>query len=269
MAVQSKFLAVGAGVPAAEPHVAPLPPRRSRTCATGPMGWRSYAGPLRGGGRPAPDRGRRRPADRQLGVVDAQGRAATYTGQSASTGQEGSPARATRPRATSSSRRRRSPPSGEHSRDRRDSRSPNASSHAHGSAGSGRRPPGPAVRRAPRRPQGRRLMGTTDVVADLRVDDHRGPQSRSFAGSTPCTTSSSARHPTRSGSTWTSSSPRAPRAARRARLRRRGPRARLLDWAGTENLEERVKGSTASTPSRPRGATQAPSSRRRRKRRAE
>ena len=65
----------------------------------------------------------------------------------------------------------------------------------------------------------------------------------SFAGSTPCTTSSSARHPTRSGSTWTSRSQH----ELRERLDALGyggedlERA-FLDWAGTENLEERVKG---------------------------
>src|SRR5919204_3740321 len=81
VAVQSKFLAVGSVVPWAEPH-------------TGAIATQSYANPRYGPdglallreGRSAEevaqaltnaDKGR---AVRQLGVVDAQGRAATFTG---------------------------------------------------------------------------------------------------------------------------------------------------------------------------------------------
>ena len=68
-------------------------------------------------------------------------------------------------------------------------------------------------------------------------------RSRSCGGSTDRTTRSSARRRARSGSTSTTSlAARAPRAARAARLRRRDSSDALADWAGTENLEERVDG---------------------------
>ena len=81
VAVQSKFLAVGSIVPWAEPLV-------------GAIATQSYANPRYGpdglallrGGHPAEDVVARltsaddQRAERQLGVVDAQGRAASYTG---------------------------------------------------------------------------------------------------------------------------------------------------------------------------------------------
>jgi len=83
VAVQSKFLAVGAGVPAAEPHVGAIATQALANMRYGPDGLAILRR-----GLPADevvkrlteaDDGR---ADRQLGVVDAQGRAATYTGES-------------------------------------------------------------------------------------------------------------------------------------------------------------------------------------------
>src|SRR2546429_7622630 len=82
VAVQSKFLAVGAVVPWAEPHV-------------GAVATQSYANPRYGPDGLALLRQRLPPdevverltsadegrAHRQLGVVDAHGRAATYTGE--------------------------------------------------------------------------------------------------------------------------------------------------------------------------------------------
>src|SRR5829696_5788884 len=83
VAVQSKFLAVGAGVPAAEPHVGAIATQALANMRYGPEGLA-----LLRQGLSAPevvrrlteaDEGR---ADRQLGVVDAEGGAATYTGES-------------------------------------------------------------------------------------------------------------------------------------------------------------------------------------------
>jgi uncharacterized Ntn-hydrolase superfamily protein len=81
VAVQSKFLAVGAGVPAAEPHVGAIATQALANMRYGPDGLAL----LRQGLSAEEvvqtlieaDEGR---ADRQLGVVDAQGSAATYTG---------------------------------------------------------------------------------------------------------------------------------------------------------------------------------------------
>jgi uncharacterized Ntn-hydrolase superfamily protein len=81
VAVQSKFLAVGAGVPAAEPRVGAIATQALANMRYGPDGLA-----LLREGLPAEevvarlteaDEGR---DDRQLGVVDADGRAATYTG---------------------------------------------------------------------------------------------------------------------------------------------------------------------------------------------
>jgi uncharacterized Ntn-hydrolase superfamily protein len=81
--VQSKFLAVGAVVPWAEPEVGAIATQAFANVAYGPEGLR-----LLGEGRDAEevvatlaeaDEGR---DHRQLGIVDAKGRAATYTGSS-------------------------------------------------------------------------------------------------------------------------------------------------------------------------------------------
>jgi uncharacterized Ntn-hydrolase superfamily protein len=81
VAVQSKFLAVGAGVPSAEPYVGAVATQALANMRYGPDGLAL----LRGGASAEEvvsrlteaDEGR---AERQLGVVDAQGEAATYTG---------------------------------------------------------------------------------------------------------------------------------------------------------------------------------------------
>jgi uncharacterized Ntn-hydrolase superfamily protein len=81
VAVQSRFLAVGAGVPAAEPHVGALATQALANMRYGPDGLALLREGLSAEEVVArlteADGGR---ADRQLGVVDAQGRAATYTG---------------------------------------------------------------------------------------------------------------------------------------------------------------------------------------------
>jgi uncharacterized Ntn-hydrolase superfamily protein len=81
VAVQSKFLAVGAGVPAAEPNVGAVATQALANMRYGPGGLAL----LRQGLSASEvvkrltdaDEGRE---DRQLGVVDSQGNAATYTG---------------------------------------------------------------------------------------------------------------------------------------------------------------------------------------------
>jgi uncharacterized Ntn-hydrolase superfamily protein len=81
VAVQSKFLAVGSVVPWAEPHVGAIATQSYANPRYGPDGLAL----LREGRSPeetvealtAADEGR---ADRQVGVVDGQGRAATFTG---------------------------------------------------------------------------------------------------------------------------------------------------------------------------------------------
>jgi uncharacterized Ntn-hydrolase superfamily protein len=81
VAVQSKFLAVGSVVPWAEPHVGAIATQSYANPSYGPDGLAL----LRGGrsaeeaveALTAADEGR---AERQVGIVDGQGRAATFTG---------------------------------------------------------------------------------------------------------------------------------------------------------------------------------------------
>jgi len=81
VAVQSKFLAVGAGVPAAEPQVGAVATQALANMRYGPDGLALLREGLSAEEVVArlteADEGR---ADRQLGVVDARGGAATYTG---------------------------------------------------------------------------------------------------------------------------------------------------------------------------------------------
>jgi len=81
VAVQSKFLAVGAVVPWAEPHVGAIATQSFANPRYGPEGLALLRGGLSAGEvvdrLTSADDGR---AQRQLGVVDGQGRAATFTG---------------------------------------------------------------------------------------------------------------------------------------------------------------------------------------------
>ena len=83
VAVQSKFLAVGAGVPFAEPHVGAVATQALANMRYGPDGLALLREGLSAEEVVArlteADEGR---SDRQLGVVDARGCAATYTGSS-------------------------------------------------------------------------------------------------------------------------------------------------------------------------------------------
>jgi len=82
VAVQSKFLAVGSIVPWAEPHVGAVATQAHANPRYGPQGLALLRDGLSAddvvGRLTAADDGR---AERQLGVVDAQGRSATYTGE--------------------------------------------------------------------------------------------------------------------------------------------------------------------------------------------
>src|ERR671937_2613169 len=81
VAVQSKFLAVGAVVPWAEPHVGAIATQAYANPRYGPEGLRLLRDGLSAGEvverLTAADEGR---DHRQLGIVDAAGNGATYTG---------------------------------------------------------------------------------------------------------------------------------------------------------------------------------------------
>jgi uncharacterized Ntn-hydrolase superfamily protein len=81
VATQSKFLAVGSVVPWAEPHVGAIATQAYANPGYGPDGLRLLREGLSADAvverLTAPDEGR---DERQLGVVDAQGRSASYTG---------------------------------------------------------------------------------------------------------------------------------------------------------------------------------------------
>ena len=180
---------------------------------------------------------------RQLGVVDAEGRGATYTGSECMDWAGGRPERAMRPRATSSSPARLSMRSR-----RRSSRARGRSRSACSIAWRRRRPP-EATRAAssPRRSSWWRRTAATRAcptsLIDLRVDDHERPIEelrrlyglhRQLFGKTPRgrTGSRSTRSSApRSGSGWRGSGTRA-----------------WPSWAGVENLEERVAGDDAVDP---------------------
>ena len=160
VATQSKFLAVGSVVPWAEPDVGAIATQAYANPRYGPDGLAL----LREGASAdeaveqltAADDGR---DQRQLGVVDAQGGSATYTGAGCMRlGGRRRPAPASPRRGTFSSARRPSP------RSRRPSPATQGKPLARAAArvprrraGRRRRPPRPAVGSAPRRRAGRRI----------------------------------------------------------------------------------------------------------------
>src|SRR6202162_6379372 len=81
VAVQSKFLAVGSVVPWAEPHVGAIATQSYANPRYGPDGLallrKGHSAEEVVEALPAADDGR---AERQVGVVDGQGRGATFTG---------------------------------------------------------------------------------------------------------------------------------------------------------------------------------------------
>jgi len=244
VAVQSKFLAVGAGVPAAEPHVGAIATQALANMRYGPDGLALLREGLSADEVVArlteADEGR---AERQLGVVDAQGRAATYTGEGCldwadgMTG-EGYAAQGnilvSEETVTALGRtfeETRGKPLAERLLD---------ALAAAQAAGGDRRGQQSAALLVVRMDGG--YMGTTDAVADLRVDDHATPIEelhRIYAmhdllfGETPA-------------DEWLEVDEQLALELRE-RLDGLGYvgddlEGAFLEWAGTENLEERVHG---------------------------
>ena len=243
VAVQSKFLAVGAGVPAAEPHVGAVATQALANMGYGPEGLALLREGLSAeevvDHLTEADEGR---ADRQLGVVDAQGRAATYTGSSClewagGTTGDGYAAQGnilvSEETVTALGRTFESSaalPLAERLLD---------SLEAAQAAGGDRRGQQSAALLVVRKNGG--YMGTSDAVVDLRVDDHPAPIEelrRIYA-----------MHDLLFGVTseeeWLDVDEQLALELRE-RLDALGYSASLeqafLEWAGTENLEERVSG---------------------------
>ena len=245
VATQSKFLAVGSVVPWAAPHVGAIATQSYANPRYGPDGLEL----LRSGCSADEVVERLTAADddreqRQLGVVDAAGRGATFTGSECHAwagGRAGDGyaaqgnilvsaatvdalvdtfARVGRPaarRAAARLPRRR--------------------------AGGGRRPPRPAVGGPARRRAGRRLRR---ALGHARRPPHRRPRAAGRGAAAPLPPPSRAVRQD------------AARGLARRRRCARGPRstsasaalghATLDDWAGVENLEERVDGSDRIDP---------------------
>jgi uncharacterized Ntn-hydrolase superfamily protein len=243
VAVQSKFLAVGAGVPAAEPHVGAVATQALANMRYGPEGLALLREGLSAeevvSHLTEADEGR---ADRQLGVIDAQGRAATYTGSNClewagGTTGDGYAAQGnilvSEETVTALSRTFESSaaqPLAERLLD---------SLAAAQAAGGDRRGQQSAALLVVRKDGG--YMGTSDAVVDLRVDDHPTPIEelrRIYA-----------MHDLLFGVTseeeWLDVDEQLALELRE-RLDALGYSASLeqafLEWAGTENLEERVNG---------------------------
>ena len=244
VAVQSKFLAVGAGVPAAEPHVGAIATQALANMRYGPDGLA-----LLRQGLSAPevvrrlteaDEGR---ADRQLGVVDAEGGAATYTGESCSDWAGGITGEGYAAQGNILVSEETVGALGRTFEETAGKPLPQRlldALTAAQAAGGDRRGQQSAALLVVRKDGG--YMGTTDAVADLRVDDHPAPIEELrriyvmhdlLFGETP-------------EEDWLEVDEQIALELRE-RLDALGyggedlERA-LLDWAGTENLEERVKG---------------------------
>jgi uncharacterized Ntn-hydrolase superfamily protein len=243
VAVQSKFLAVGSVVPWAEPHVGAIATQAHANPRYGPDGLalrdgldaESVAARLT-----AADDGR---AERQLGVVDAEGGAASYTGEECLdwAGGRTGPGYAAQGNILVSDEtvdalaetfeRGAGAPLAERLLDCLD---------AAQTAGGDRRGQQSASLLVVERNGG--YAGLSDVVLDLRVDDHVRPLEelrrlyglhQELFGKTP-------------RSRWIEVDD-ALRAEIGERLARLGYE-RLEDWAGVENLEERVDGEDAVDP---------------------
>jgi uncharacterized Ntn-hydrolase superfamily protein len=244
VAVQSKFLAVGAGVPAAEPHVGAIATQALANMRYGPDGLTLLRDGLSAEEVVArltqADEGR---ADRQLGVVDAQGRAATYTGESCldwAGGIVGDGYAAQGNILVSEATVTALGRVFEETAGRSLAERLLEALAAAQAAGGDRRGQQSAALLVVRKDGG--YMGTTDAVADLRVDDHPAPIEelcRIYAmhdllfGETP-------------EEEWLEVDEQLA-AELRERLGALGYEDKdleraFLDWAGTENLEERVRG---------------------------
>jgi uncharacterized Ntn-hydrolase superfamily protein len=244
VAVQSKFLAVGSVVPWAEPHVGAIATQAYANPRYGPEGLALLRDGLDAEEVAAQltsaDEGR---AERQLGVVDAQGRAATYTGDECLewAGGRTGPGYAAQGNILVSAEtvtalaetfeRSMGAPLAERLLDCLD---------AAQAAGGDRRGQQSASLLVVERNGG--YAGLSDVLLDLRVDDHERPLDelrrlyglhQELFGKTP-------------RGSWITVDD-ALRAEIGERLARLGYE-RLEDWAGVENLEERVEGEDAVDP---------------------
>jgi uncharacterized Ntn-hydrolase superfamily protein len=244
IAVQSKFLAVGAGVPAAEPEVGAIATQALANMRYGPDGLA-----LLREGRSAEeavvqlteaDEGREH---RQLGVVDAAGRAATYTGSACldwAGGTTGDGYAAQGNILVSEDTVAALARTFEGTAGETLARRLLAALAAGQAAGGDQRGQQSAALLVVRRKGG--YMGTSDAVVDLRVDDHKRPIEELeriyelhdlLFGETP-------------REEWLEVDEQLA-AELRERLDRLGYEARPLPealetWAGTENLEDRVDG---------------------------
>ena len=244
VAVQSKFLAVGSVVPWAAPGVGAVATQAYANPRYGPAGLELLREGLTAeevvAQLTADDEGREQ---RQLGVVDAHGRGASFTGSACMGGPAGARGRASPHRGTSSSRRR------PWTRSRRRSRRPRSSPSPSGCSPASRRPRRPAATRAGSSPPRCSWSSATpatqalsDTLVDLRVDDHARPVEElqrlyrlheALFGRTP-------------RAEWLPLEGELA-AEVQARLESLGYE-RLADWAGVENLEERVDGEEAIDP---------------------
>jgi uncharacterized Ntn-hydrolase superfamily protein len=243
VAVQSKFLAVGSVVPWAEPHV-------------GAVATQSYANPRYGPdglallrqGLAAPEVVRRlteaddQRKSRQLGIVDAEGRGATFTGSAChewAGGRTGTGYVAQGNTLVSGETVDALAETFEGSSGSLAERLLACLSAAQ-AAGGDRRGQQSASLLVVERDGG--YAGLSDLVVDLRVDDHERPIEelhrlygihQALFGKTP-------------RSEWLPLDDEL-RNEVRERLRRLGHDT-LADWAGVENLEERVEGEDAIDP---------------------
>jgi uncharacterized Ntn-hydrolase superfamily protein len=244
VAVQSKFLAVGAGVPAAEPHVGAVATQALANMRYGPDGLALLRQGLSAEEVVArlteADEGR---ADRQLGVVDSQGRAATYTGASCldwAGGITGNGYAAQGNILVSEETVTALGRTFEETAGQPFAQRLLDALAAAQAAGGDRRGQQSAALLVVRKDGG--YMGTTDAVADLRVDEHPAPIEELrriyvlhdlLFGETP-------------EEEWLDMDEQLALELRE-RLDALGYGGEdleqaFLDWAGTENLEERVRG---------------------------
>jgi uncharacterized Ntn-hydrolase superfamily protein len=243
VAVQSKFLAVGWGVPSAEPEVGAIATQALANLRYGPQGLAL----LREGLSAEETVARLTEADegrdhRQVGVVDGQGRAATYTGSACldwAGGVTGGGYAAQGNILVSEDTVTALAETFEHSAGEALASRLLACLAAAQAAGGDRRGQQSAALLVVRKDGG--YLGTSDVILDLRVDDHERPieeLARIFKlhnllfGETP-------------REEWLEVDEQLA-AELRERLDRLGydqplPEA-FAAWAGTENLEERVDG---------------------------
>ena len=244
VAVQSKFLAVGSGVPAAEPEVGAIATQALANMRYGPDGLAFLREGLSAEETVArlteADEGR---VHRQLGVVDAHGRAATYTGHACldwAGGVTGKGYAAQGNILVSEETVTALARTFEESEERSLARRLLSCLVAAQAAGGDRRGQQSAALLVVRKNGG--YMGTSDAVLDLRVDDHERPieeLARIYElhdllfGETP-------------EEEWLEVEEQLA-AELRERLNRLGYGDKALPeafeaWAGTENLEERVTG---------------------------